>query len=121
MKSGRVFTRPEHFRKDPEKNMNQLRIDRNTLHRNLRVGICLTVGFALLAPVLAGCGEKDTPIPTQSEVKAADVNRQAYIDKLNIPEDQKAIMKSHMGGPPVSTAMDAAKSGAAAPKGARPQ
>jgi len=65
--------------------------------------------IAFLLIVASGCSDEDNRVPTKPEVKAADVKRQAYIDSLPIPPEQKAIMKSHMGGPAVSTTMDTAK------------
>lgn len=66
--------------------------------------------LSILAPALAGCGNGDPPPATKAGIQAADAKRQAYIDTLNIPESQKAIMKSHLGGPAVpSPAGEAAK------------
>jgi hypothetical protein len=67
---------------------------------------------------LVGCGSDDNRTPTQAEVKAADVNRQKFIENLNVPEDQKAQMRAHMGGPPASNPADAARANAANANGA---
>lgn len=67
--------------------------------------------FAALAlvPLLGGCSDDSDRKPTAAEGAAADVKRQQAIDALNIPESQKAIMKSHLGGPSVANPADAAK------------
>ena len=93
-----------------------MNIDR--MPQGTRVGSLIgsAVGFVILATTLFGCGDDNNRVPTQTEVKAADTNRQSYIDKLNIPEDQKAQMKAHMGGPPAPSTMDAARKDPA-PKG----
>lgn len=70
----------------------------------------ITVGS--FASMVVGCGDDNNRIPTKEEVKKADVSRQSYIDSLNIPESQKAAMKSHMGGPPVANPATAAQGAA---------
>ena len=77
------------------------------------------VGLFAIGMGLAGCQESDSHVATTPEIKAADSKRQAYIDTLNVPDAQKAIMKSHMGGPPAASPMDAARAGAAPPTGRR--
>lgn len=68
---------------------------------------------------LAGCGDDNDRKPTAAEGQAADAKRQAFIDGLNIPADQKARMKAQMGGPAVPNPADAARNGAGKPAGAR--
>ena len=70
--------------------------------------------MALALALMAGCGSggSDDRQPSADEIKAADANRQKVIDNLNVPEDQKAQMRAHMGGPGATNPADAAKAGA---------
>ncbi|CAN5568001.1 hypothetical protein BH11ARM2_BH11ARM2_13910 [soil metagenome] len=78
------------------------------------------LGVAMIFVGLGGCsGGDNNRTVTKEEISNADANRQDYIDKLNIPESQKAAMKAHMGGPPVADPAAAAKAGATAPTGRR--
>ncbi|MBI1331431.1 MAG: hypothetical protein JST12_11515 [Armatimonadetes bacterium] len=69
------------------------------------------IALSLLALTMAGCSGGDNRQPTQDEIKQADTNRQKVIDNLNIPEEQKAQMRAHMGGPSAPNPADAAKGG----------
>jgi len=74
---------------------------------------------ALFIYYSVGCGDDDNRVPTKAEGQAADVKRQAYIDSMpNLTPEQKAMMKSHLGGPPVQSPADAAKDKAGAAAGA---
>lgn len=73
--------------------------------------IALLLGLTVLGGCLVGCGSDDNRTPSQEEIKKADTNRQEFINNLNIPEDQKAQMRAHMGGPAAPNPADAAKSG----------
>jgi len=89
----------------------------------MRNGIVLWCAAACLCALAVfcsvGCGDDDNRVPTKAEGQAADVKRQAYIDSMpNLTPEQKAMMKSHLGGPPVQSPMDAAKSKAGAAAGA---
>ena len=64
-----------------------------------QIGLTL-VGAALAGAILAGCGS-DNAAPDPVASKKADETRQALIDNQpGLTPEQKAIMKSHMGGPP---------------------
>ena len=76
--------------------------------------ICIVIG----AGAILGCSSDDNRQPTEAEVKAADVNRQKVIDNLNVPEEQKAQMRAHMGGPAATNPADAARANAASAAGA---
>jgi len=55
----------------------------------------------IVAAFLLGCGDDSNRVVSPAESQAADVKRQAFIDNNpNLTPEQKAIMKSHMGGPP---------------------
>ena len=86
-------------------------------HRVLNLLVVIIFGVTVSA-ILTGCQDDNNRVPTQTEIKAADTNRQAFIDKLNIPEDQKAQMKARMGGPSAANPADAARAGKA-PSGTR--
>jgi len=80
----------------------------------------LALGLVISAStVLVGCSEENNRQPTAAEGKAADDKRQAYIDTLNLPADQKARMKAQMGGPAVPNPADAAKSAGGKAAGGR--
>jgi len=67
----------------------------------------------LLLICAAGCTDDNNRVPTKAEMDQANVKRQSYIDSLSsLPPEAKAAMKSHMGGPPVTNPMDAAKAAA---------
>ena len=80
------------------------------------IAVLATVGS--IVSIVIGCSGDDNRIPTKSEVQQADVKRQSYIDTLNVSDEQKAIMKSHMGGQPATDPAMAAQK-AAAPKDRR--
>ncbi len=97
------------------KNMSKKSIAQLSTTKSARSLFVLVAGLAFLAPIVAGCDDNNR-VPTKTEVQAADVNRQSFIDKMNIPESQKAMMKSHMGGPPVENPAAAAQAAAGAQK-----
>jgi hypothetical protein len=70
--------------------------------------IALVLCGVLFALVAAGCSSDDNRTVTKEEIQAADAKRLDYIDKLNVPESQKAQMKAHMGGPAVPSPADQA-------------
>ena len=77
--------------------------------------ICAITGI-VLATAMVGCGSgDDNRQPTPAEVKAADTKRQDFINTLNVPEDQKAQMRAHMGGPAANNAAADAASGQGGP------
>ncbi len=75
-------------------------------------GNAVTAAIVMAAAFVTGCGS-DNPAPDPVGAKKADETRQAYIDSLNIPADQKAQMKSHFGGAAVPDPAAAARAQAA--------
>ena len=86
--------------------------------RHLVVICALSVAAFVVMPILSGCDDNNR-VPTKAEVQAADVNRQSYIDKLNIPESQKAAMRAHLGGNSVPSPAAAAQQNAPGAKDRR--
>lgn len=77
-------------------------------------------GLALVGAAVTGCsGDSDNRTVTPAESAAADAKRLDMIDKMNIPESQKAAMKAHMGGPPAADPGAAARAKAAASQSGR--
>jgi len=68
----------------------------------LRNGLSYTCVLALAVVGLVGCADyNNRPPATPAEVKQADDKRQSYVDTMpNLTPEQRAQMKSHMGGPP---------------------
>lgn len=64
--------------------------------------ICLVAGVMVTPLLLAGCDDNNR-VPTKAENQVADQKRQSYIDTIpNLTPEQRAQMKSHMGGPPAT-------------------
>ncbi len=80
--------------------------------RTRRTGWCCALAACALVALAMGCSD-DNRTPTKAESQAANAKRMDYIDKMNIPDSQKAMMKSHLGGPAVISPMDAARNRAA--------
>ncbi|MHB8635677.1 MAG: hypothetical protein ACYC96_04300 [Fimbriimonadaceae bacterium] len=62
--------------------------------------------LALTLIGLTGCVDyNNRPPASAAEIKTADAKRQSYVDTLpNLTPEQKAQMKSHLGGPPAPPA-----------------
>lgn len=86
-------------------------------------GLALTALLALpiLTACAAGCSTSNNRVPSQAEVKKADQKRQAYVDSLKLPDNVKAAMKSHMGGPPVQGQSHPAAPGNSSAQAGAPQ
>ena len=74
----------------------------------MRKGL-IFVSLSLAVVGLGGCADyNNRPPATAAETKAADTKRQAYVDTIpNLTPEQRAQMKSHMGGPPAPPAAGA--------------
>lgn len=56
--------------------------------------------FAVVGATIGCVDYNNRPPPSQAEVKQADQKRQSYIDTIpNLTPEQRAQMKSHLGGP----------------------
>lgn len=63
-----------------------------------KIWVCVVA--ALAVSVLAGCRDSArSRVVSESEVVESNERRAAYIDSLNIPEEQKKAMKERLGQP----------------------
>lgn len=88
-------------------------------NRTKHVGLSLVSLTVLIGCSVTGCVDyNNRPPASAEEVKKADQNRQAYVDTIpNLTPEQRAQMKSHMGGPSAPPMGGPPAAGAADPKG----
>jgi hypothetical protein len=65
-----------------------------------KTSICFALAASLAAAAICGCDDNNR-VPTKAEIQTANAKDQSYVDSIpNLTPEQRATMKSHMGGPP---------------------